>query len=414
MSSSQTSNSVLYQKRWLSLIGVGEEGVQGLTEQAVALIKKADIVFGGQRHLELLKSLLMKETKPWSTPFDVMMKDVLAEKHRNVCILASGDPFFYGVGTTLCRLIDVHEMTVIPVPSSFSLAASRLGWALQHIDTVSLHGRPVQFLRPLLFDRRKILALTSGEKGPSEIAEYLTKYGFGSSKMIILEALGGSRERIQEVQARHFNFDGLDTLNLVGLELKVDADAPVLSCGTGLDDDLFEHDGQITKRSIRTLTLSSLAPKKGELLWDIGAGTGSVSIEWMLCHPSMQAVAIEHNPKKVERIKRNAFSLGVPNLEVVQGTAPEVLAELPKPDAIFIGGGGTSPGVLDYALNSLPVNGRLVVNAVTLEMEALLLRLYKQYGGELYRFEISMPSSAGTMEIWKPAYPITQWKWTKI
>jgi precorrin-6B C5,15-methyltransferase / cobalt-precorrin-6B C5,C15-methyltransferase len=344
-------------------------------------------VFGGKRHLALAAALIRGAARPWPSPFDRAADEVLAQRGRPVCVLASGDPFVYGVGTVLARHVDPAEMLVVPAPSAFSLAAARLGWALPDTTQVSLHGRALDLVRPHLQPGRRVLALTSDRGGPAELARLLSETGFGASPLIVLEALGGKRERIRATTAAKFDLREIDDLNVVAIEAKAAPGARVIARAAGLPDAMFEHDGQITKREIRAMTLSSLAPRRGELLWDIGAGSASVAIEWMLADPSLRAIAIERRPDRAARIRRNAAVLGVPGLEVVEGEAPEVLTSLPKPDAIFIGGGAND--ALDAARSMLRVGGRLVVNAVTLETEGLLLARYAALGGELTRLAVT-------------------------
>ena len=409
----ESETKALNQSRWLSIVGIGEEGVRGLGDNARAAITDAAIVFGGKRHLELAAPLIAGEARSWPTPFDAAMRDVVALRGRKVCVLASGDPFFYGVGVTLSRHVGSEEFTTYPSPSTFSLAASRLGWPLQDIETVSLHGRPLDLIRPLLHAGRRIIALTSDEKGPQELAELLNGNGFGQSRMTVLEAVGGEAERIRSCLAGEFAVQDINVLNVVAVEVTADAGARILPRGFGLDDALFEHDGQITKREIRALTLSALSPRRGELLWDIGAGSGSIGIEWMLADQSMKAIAIEAHPERAARITRNAARFGVPGLFLVEGEAPAALDGLPQPDAIFIGGGGSEAGVFDAAVRALKPGGRLVANAVTLEMEAVLLSAQAKLGGSLIRMEVSRAAPVGSMQGWKPAMPVTQWTWTK-
>ncbi|WP_245473179.1 precorrin-6y C5,15-methyltransferase (decarboxylating) subunit CbiE, partial [Mesorhizobium sp. M7A.F.Ca.CA.002.05.1.1] len=353
------------------------------------------------------------EARAWPVPFDAEMADVLALADRRVCVLASGDPFFHGVGATLARKVKQQEMHVIPAPSAVSLAAARLGWALQDIETVSLHGRPLDLIRPLLQPRARILALTSDAEAPAAIARLLTELDFGASRLTILEALGGPSEDHRTIRADAFDLENINPLNVLAVEVESGPDARVLPLTSGLADHLFDHDGQITKREIRAITLSALAPKRGELLWDIGAGSGSIGIEWMLAHPSMRAIAIEADPIRAARIGRNAAACGVPGLVVVEGSAPRALARLDTPDAIFIGGGGSDAGVLNAAIKALRPGGRLVANAVTLEMEALLLAQHTKLGGDLTRIAISRASPVGAMQAWRPAMPVTQWSWVK-
>lgn len=399
--------------KWLSVVGIGEDGVAGLGDAAKRLIGEAALVFGGKRHLALADELIKGEARAWPSPFDTAMREVVALRGQKVCVLASGDPFLHGVGVTLARHVPSGEMTVIPAPSAFSLAASRLGWALQDVETVSLHGHAIDLIRPLLQPRRRVLALTSDGDGTAAVAALLAGLGFGASKLTVLEALGGPDERVRTTTARGFDLEKTNALNVLALEIESSPEARVLPLAAGRADDLFEHDGQITKRAVRAVTLAALAPRRGELLWDIGAGSGSIAIEWMLADPAMRAVAIEGDAERAARIGRNAAAFGVPGLQVVEGTAPSALAGLPAPDAIFIGGGGTDAGVMDAAVAALPSGGRLVANAVTLEMEALLLARHAALGGELTRIAISRETAIGSMSGWRPAMPVTQWSWVK-
>jgi len=398
--------------KWLSVVGIGEDGVEGLGPAARARVAEAEVVFGGPRHLALAAPLIRGRAQPWPSPFDTGLAAVLALRGRPVCVLASGDPFLHGVGATLARRLDPGEMAVLPAPSAFSLAAARLGWALQEVETISLHGRPVEALRPLLHPGARILALTSDGAGPAAAARLLTAGGFGDSRLRVLEALGGPGERVTKAEAAALGGAAFGPLNVLAIEVVAAAGARILPLG-GLDDALFEHDGQITKREIRAVTLAALGPRRGETLWDIGAGAGSVAIEWMLRHPSLRAVAVEARADRADRIRRNAAALGVPALAVVEGTAPAALAGLPVPDAVFLGGGGTDPGVLDAALAALPAGGRIVANAVTLEMQAALIALAGRFGGALSTIAVSRAGPVGGMTAWRPALPVTQWAWTR-
>lgn len=400
-------------RRWLTIIGIGEDGIAGLGDEAKRRIAAAGIVFAGARHIELARSLINGETRVWQNPFERSLMEIEALRGSGVVVLASGDPFFFGVGASLSRRVDAADMMVIPAPSSFSLAASRLGWPLQDTETVSLHGRPIDLIRPYLQPGSRILALTSDENGPGALAALLEKSGFGNSPLIVLEALGGPEERISRHIARGFDLTGIDPLNICAVEVAAERDARVFSLAGGLDDALFDHDGQLTKREIRAVTLSSLAPRRGELLWDIGAGSGSIAIEWMLRHPAMRAIAIECDRERTARIGRNAQAFGVPGLTVIEGTAPAALVGLETPDAIFIGGGGSQAGVMDAAILALKPGGRLVANAVTTQMEAVLLRLHGLHGGALSRLDIARALPVGKMTGWRSAMPVTQWSWIK-
>ena len=400
-------------QRWLTLIGIGEDGPAGIGDDAKRLIAEARIVFGGARHLDLMGPVITGETQTWLSPFEKSIEVVLARRGKPTVVLASGDPFFYGVGATLSRHIPAAEMTVIPASSSFSLAASRLGWPLQETTVLSLHGRSIDLIRPHLHSGRKILVLTSDGKGPAELAALLRSSGFGPSELAVLEALGGPYEKVSRETAASFSLSGINDLNICGVDVKAEAGARILPLSAGLPDELFEHDGQITKREIRAMTLSALAPRYGELLWDIGAGSGSIGIEWMLADPSLRAIAIEASAERAARIRQNAANFGVPGLTVVEGGAPAALTGLPAPDAIFIGGGGSNAGVLETAIGQLKSGGRLVANAVTTEMEVLLLAEQARRGGSLIRIDIARAAPVGRMTGWRPAMPVTQWSWIK-
>jgi len=399
--------------RWLSIVGIGEDGVEGLTASARGLIGAAEIVFGGRRHLGLAAPLIRGAARPWPSPFDGAADEVLQHRGRQICVLASGDPFNYGIGAVLARKIDAREMIVVPAPSAFSLAAARLGWSLPQTVLLSAHGRMLDLVRPHLQPGARILALTSDGEGPAALARLLAQSGFGGSRLTALEALGGSRERVRTTTAAGFNLGTVDALNILAIEVEAASDARVIARSAGLTDDLFEHDGQITKREVRAVTLSSLAPRRGEFLWDIGAGSGSVAIEWMLVDPSMRAIAFERRADRAARIRRNSAAFGVPGLEIVEDVAPAALADREPPDAVFIGGGASDAGVLDAATSVLRAGGRLVVNAVTLETEVLLIARHAALGGEMIRIAISRAGAIGEKTGWRSAMPVTQWAWTK-
>lgn len=394
---------------WLSILGLGEEGVAGLPPLSRGLLEDAEIVFGGRRHLELAAPLIRGEARPWPSPFDVA--GVLAERGRRVVVLASGDPMWHGVGATLLRRMPPEEALVVPAPSAASLAAARLGWPLEGVVTLSLHGRPIELLRPHLHPGARILALTSDAEGPAAIAGLL-RAGFAQTRITVLEALGGPRERIRATTAAEFSLKDVAPLNLVALEVAVSPGAGILSRAPGLPDACFEHDGQLTKRDIRAVTLSSLAPRQGELLWDVGLGAGSIAIEWLLRHPSMRAIGIEEGAERAARAARNAAALGTPDLQIVQAAAPEAFAGLPTPDAIFVGGGLSDPGLLDAAWAALKPGGRLVANAVSLQSEARLIDCFQKHGGEITRLQVAKAGRAGTgnVFVWRHATPVTQWR----
>jgi precorrin-6Y C5,15-methyltransferase (decarboxylating) len=397
---------------WLSLIGIGEDGLAGLSPAARSRLAQARLVVGGARHLALAGPL-EAECLAWPSPLVEAVPDILARRGTPVAVLATGDPFFYGVGSLLAAHVAADEMECFPAPSAFSLAAARLQWGLQDCRLVSLHGRDLARIVPELQPGAKILALSSDQSTPGRLAALLCERGLDRSRLVVLEALGGPREKITATTARDFALQTIDPLNLVALEILADAGARIVPIGCGLDDSWFETDGQITKQEVRALALAALEPRRGELLWDVGAGSGSIAIEWLLRDPAMRAIAIEPRPDRAARIAHNATALGVPRLEIVTARAPAAFEALPRPDAIFVGGGAGEAHVLDAALAALPSGGRLVVNAVTLETEALLFDRHLVHGGDLVRLEVSRAAPLGGFRAFRPAFPVTRWSFRK-
>jgi precorrin-6Y C5,15-methyltransferase (decarboxylating) len=398
--------------RWLAVVGLGEDGLDGLSPAARRLVAQAAFVVGGRRHLALVEPLVA-ETLVWPSPIEDALDRIEAWRGKPVCVLASGDPFFFGVGTMLTRRFAPAEMISIPAPSAFALAASRLGWSQQDCAMLSLHGRPLEGIIPHLEPGARILALSWDDATPAKLAALLTARGMGQSKLTVCEAMGGPRERIRETQAQSFALESVAALNTIALEVVADRDARVLPRAPGQPDEWFEHDGQITKRDIRAITLSALTPGRGEMLWDIGAGSGSIAIEWLLADPANRAVAIEARHERAARIVRNSLSFGVPHLAVVNGEAPHVLGELPPPDAVFIGGGATAPTMIERAIDALPSSGRLVVNAVTLETQAACVGWRARWSGELVQIAVAHAEPVGRFTGWRPALPVVQWRLTK-
>jgi precorrin-6Y C5,15-methyltransferase (decarboxylating) len=399
--------------RWLAIVGIGEDGLDGLSPAARALVSQAVLVVGGARHLALAAAAVHGEALAWPSPLADAIPAILARRDQPVCVLASGDPFFYGIGNTLMRLVEPEELLCLPAPSAFSLAAARLGWPLQDCSMVSLHGRSFERIVPHLQPCARIIALSWDGTTPQRLARELVDRGLGASRLVVLEAMGGPAERITDATAQTFDAHDIAALNTVAIEVLAGRDARILPLAAGLPDALFETDGQITKREIRAVTLSALAPRRGELLWDIGAGSGSVGIEWMLHHPMNRTIAIEPRSDRAARVARNAMALGVPDLDVVCGEAPAALAGLAMPDAVFVGGGATDAGVLDTAWAALRPGGRFVANAVTLETQAVLLDRFARHGGEMVTIAVSRADKIGPMHGWRAAMPLTQWSVTK-
>lgn len=400
--------------RWLSIIGIGEDGTAGLLPVAQRLIASAELVVGGKRHLDLAGDLIRGRRLAWPSPIAGALPEIQKHRGRPVVVLASGDPFHYGIGTMLIGAVAAAEMLCLPQPSAFSLAAARLGWSLQEVATVSLHGRALEGIVRYLQPGAKILALAWDDETAAKLVHLLMARGMGASKLVVLESLAGPGERIRATTASEFDLAEVAALNTIGIEVVAAPDATVLPLTPGLEDDLFEHDGQLTKRDVRAMTLSALAPRHGELLWDVGLGAGSIAIEWLLRHPSLKAIGVEDRTNRAERAARNAAALGTPDLQIVQGRAPEAFAGLPPPDAVFLGGGLSDPGVFDQAWASLKPGGRMVANAVTLESEARLGDCFQRHGGELVRLQLARADRVGTMFGWRAAMPVTQWRARKL
>jgi len=396
-------------KKWLSIIGIGEDGVQGLGAIARSLLDQATIVMGGERHLCMLPPHDHRQKIPWKSPFEASIAEVIHHRGESVCVLASGDPMCYGVGATLIRTIPTAEITIIPAPSAFSLACARLGWSLTEVETLSLCGRPPSILQSYIYPGAKLLILSQGEDTPAMVAEMFTQRGYGGSKITVLARMGGNQERIVAGIAATWQETQIAALNVVAVDSIADVGVVHLGRLPGLPDCAYHHDGQLTKREVRAITLSTLAPLPGELLWDVGAGCGSISIEWMRTHPRCRAVAIEQSPLRSRYIADNATSLGTPNLQIVEGKAPTVLKDLPTPNAIFIGGGVTAPGLFDVCWEALPIGGRLVANVVTLAGEQTLFQWHEQVGGNFTRIAIQRAEPIGKFLGWRGMAIITQW-----
>ncbi|WP_448632128.1 MULTISPECIES: precorrin-6y C5,15-methyltransferase (decarboxylating) subunit CbiE [Pseudomonas fluorescens group] len=396
---------------WLTVVGIGEDGFKGLGRTARHALLRASHIVGSPRQLALLPVCIRGERASWPSPFS--LDSLLARRGEPVCVLASGDPMFYGVGASLSRQVPGDQMLIIPAPSSCSLAAARMGWPLQEVVTLSLVARPLAALNAHLSTGVRLLLLSNDRHSPAAVAALLRERGFGASRMSVLEHLGGTAERRIDATAEQWPDAAVADLNLIALECQAEPSALRLSRLAGLPDSAFEHDGQLTKRDVRAVTLARLAPTPGELLWDVGAGSGSIGIEWMRAHPSCRALAIEADEGRQGLIERNRDRLGVPGLHLIRGRAPQALEGLERPDAVFIGGGVTREGVLDACWAQLKPGGRLVANAVTLQSEMTLMDFRERHGGELTRLHIAQAQPLGEFDTWRQALPITLLDLTK-
>ncbi|GAA1129397.1 precorrin-6y C5,15-methyltransferase (decarboxylating) subunit CbiE [Nocardioides aquiterrae] len=396
----------------VTVVGIGADGA--LAAEARRVVEHAGLVLGGRRQLDLLPDVPGQLRRAWPAPLRAGTADLLAQ-HGGlpVVALASGDPLLSGIATTLVDLLGAERVDVLPAVSSVALARAAMRWPAESHAVVSVVGRDVALVRRELAPGRRILVLSSDEHTPGRLVDVLVEAGYGSSTVTVLGDLGTDRSRVHRLgpaaSVREQEL-AVSRLNVVALECA----GPHLGGWTpGLPDTAFEHDGQLTKRDLRAAALARLAPVPGEHLWDVGAGAGSVGIEWMRAHATCTATAIEGDAQRAERIGRNASRLGVPGLQVVVGRAPQALAGLRAPDAVFVGGGATVDGVLDACLAALRPGGRLVVHGVTLETEQLLGRCHAEHGGELTRTSIETAAPIGSFTGWTPARAVTQWALTR-
>jgi precorrin-6Y C5,15-methyltransferase (decarboxylating) len=395
---------------WLHIVGIGEDGMAGLMPATRAVVEAAEVIIGGDRHHQLAENL-NAERLAWPHPFDALISTIEGLRGRRVVVLATGDPLWFSVGARIGRAIDPAQIVYHPQLSAFQLAAARMGWSLADVETLTVHGRPVEQMIAFIQPDARLLILTTGSETPAQIAAFLTARGFGASRMSVLAAMGGKDEA---------RFDGLaadwahqvPAFNTLAVECIAAPDAALLPRVPGLADDLFQSDGTMTKREVRAVTLAKLMPMRGALLWDIGTGCGSVAIEWMRAARYARAIGIEPRADRRAFAAANALALGAPKLELIDGMVPDALAGLEAPDAIFIGG-GLSAATFAASWAALRPLGRLVANAVTLESEAELIALHKAHGGDLVKLSVQRAEPVGRMTGWRPLMPVTQWSLVK-
>lgn len=394
----------------VTVIGIGADGWSGLPTAQRERVLAAEVVLGGARHLAMLPDVTDQVREPWPSPLREGLPALLWKYDgRRVVALASGDPFVSGIGGTLVGLLGRSAVAVEPAVSSVALARARMGWDSESVEVISLVGRDLHAVLRALAPGHRLVVLSSDAGTPEQVAALLTGAGYGASTMTVLGDLGSRDETRLATTAAEWGGRAAQ-LNVVALDLV----GPVIGGrSAGLPDDAFEHDGQLTKRDLRASAMARLAPTPGALLWDVGAGAGSVGIEWMRADPTCRAIAVEDNPERVARIARNAQALGVPALRVVEGRAPQALEGLSSPDAIFIGGGATADGMIENALAALGPDGRLVVHGVTVETEAVIAAAHRRHGGELTRHQVETAAPIGTFTGWTPARTVTQWAFAK-
>ncbi|TCD15013.1 precorrin-6y C5,15-methyltransferase (decarboxylating) subunit CbiE [Oricola cellulosilytica] len=394
---------------WLHIVGIGEDGMDGLTAEARRLVEDAEVIVGGSRHHELSGNVTA-ERIAWPSPFDAMIETIKAQKGRRIVVLVTGDPLWYSVGARILKAIPAKEIVFHPQVSAFQLAACRLGWSLPDVETLTVHGRAAEQIVPWIAPGARLLVLTKDGTSPGTIAGLLRERGYGASRMTVLAAMGGKDEARFEGIAEGWSLDVPD-FHLLAVECVAGPDAEILP-RTGLPDGAFTHDGKMTKRAARALALAKLVPLRDAVLWDLGCGCGSIAIEWMRAAPETLAIGIEPQAKRRAMAEENARKLGAPKLQLVDGTAPEALDCLPTPDAVFIGG-GVSQVTIGACMKAMKPHGRLVAHAVTLESETVLLQAFKEHGGELQRISVETAEPVGPFHGWRPSMPVTQWAWTK-
>ena len=393
---------------WLTVIGLGEDGLEALPAATRALIDNAEVLLGGARHLAMIPEN-GAERLTWRIPLLDSMEDITAHRGKHVVVMATGDPMHYGIAVTLARHFSSEEMLVLPTAGALSLACARLGWAVATVECLTLHGRSLATLRAYLAPAHKLIILSHDGSTPVAVAAELCAAGYGASEITVFEHMGGDKERRIDGVAESWAQQDIADLNTIAVSCQGGSRAKRYFGAPGLRDGAFENDGQLTKREIRTMTISALAPAPGALLWDVGAGAGSVAIEWMLAVRGSQAIAIERDPVRFAQIARNAAALGVPGLQPFQGEAPDAIELLPPPEAIFIGGGLNVAGMIETCWARLKPGGRLVANAVSLESEALMTRWRDELGGTMVRINISRAKVVGAHTLWRPLTPVTQW-----
>ncbi|MEA2330149.1 MAG: precorrin-6B C5,15-methyltransferase / cobalt-precorrin-6B C5,C15-methyltransferase [Thermoleophilaceae bacterium] len=394
--------------RPLAVVGIGADGWAGLGEPARAALRSAELIVGSKRQLALLEET-EAERRAWPSPIDPLVDELVDGQARSTAVLASGDPMLHGIGATLARRLEPGRLRVYPHPSAFALACARLGWPATEVSLVSAVRQPAEVAGRLLQPGRRVVAYVAGAGGAAAVARVASERGFGGSRMVVLEQLGGADERIHETTPDAWGERGADPLHAVALDCGDAPDAPLLPITPGLPDDAYESDGQLTKRGVRAIALAALAPAPRQLLWDVGAGSGSIGIEWLRAEETARAIAIEARADRAERVAANALRLGVPRLEVVQGQAPEALDGLDAPDAVFVGGGVTAPDLLERCWSALRPGGRIVANAVTLEGEARLLEARAAHGGQLMRIGLEHADPVGRFTAWRAQLPVVQW-----
>jgi precorrin-6Y C5,15-methyltransferase (decarboxylating) len=395
------------------VVGIGADGWDGLAPTSRAEVTRAEVLMGSGRQLDLVPSSVAAERVAWPSPMTEALPGLFETyAERAVVVLASGDPMLSGIGTTLTRLLGAERVRVLPAPSSVSLACARLGWAVEETDVVSLVGRPIELLHPHVQPGRRLVVLGSDGRTPAQVSALLSARGYGQSLITVLGGLGGPDEEVRTGTAATWS-QPAPALVVTAVECRAERGTLPLPTTPGLPDGAYESDGQLTKSEVRAITLARLAAMPGQQLWDVGAGAGSIGIEWMRTHPTCRAVAVEASAERAERISRNAARLGVPYLRVVHGHAPDVLPRLPQPDAVFVGGGLTTPLLLDTCWDALPEGGRLVANAVTVESEAVLGSWHARVGGELVRVAVQRAEPVGSYTGWKAAMPVTIWGVTR-
>ena len=395
---------------WLHIVGIGEDGMDGLLPATRAVVEAAEVIVGGDRHHDL-SSAVTAQRVAWPSPLAALIDMLKAMQGRRVVVLATGDPLWFSVGARIGRSIDPHEIVFHPQLSAFQLAAARMGWSLADVETLTVHGRPVEQMIAFIQPDARLLILTTGAATPGQIAAFLTARGFGRSKMTVLANMGGEQEARFDGVAESWDHT-VPEFNTLSVECIAAPDAALLPRVPGLADDLFQHDGTMTKQEVRAATLAKLMPMRGAVVWVSGAGCGAGGGEGMGGARQARAIGVEPDADGSAMAAANGLALGTPRRQLIDGKVPQALAGLEAPDAVFIGG-GLSREVFEAAWAALRPLGRLVANAVTLESEAVLVALHAEFGGQLVKIQVQRAEPVGPRTGWRPLMPVTQWSLIK-
>ena len=389
------------------VIGVAEGGIASLPAEIRDRLAGMDLVVAAPRFRDGLPD--GPETIDWPSPFSDIFNVLSDNPDKSVALLTTGDPMWYGAGASLVRELGPDGCEVVPAVSGLQHAAARLGWPMAGCRVVSIHGRPVSGLVSALHPRARLLLIAQDGGSPMAAAKLLAARGYGAARMHVLAHLGGSDEARIDGTADGWTHDRVPDFHIIGIECP---DAGLVPHGLAAPDSSFDNDGKLTKRDARASALAKLAPFPGAVLWDIGSGSGAVAVDFLRNAPRGIAYAVDRNQTQLDRGNANAVTHGVTGFKPICGDAAEQIASLPRPDAVFIGG-GMSEQVISAAQVALRPGGCLVAHAVTIESESVMVAAWQRAGGDLVRLSVQHADPVGGFHGWRPLMPVTQWCWHK-